>query len=265
MSFESSTDNYTVGKGQAYFDRKDEKNNYEGERNIGNVVSLNASVEIEKLDHYSTKRKYRLKDKSVVVEVNPKISLTLDEINAENFALLFLAEIKEVDQAASTSEETMTIAQDKVKPGYVIDLGKRFIDPDGFAVSAGDPSSGGVTYTSGVDYLLDAKSGKLQIYGNGSIDGSEDLEITYKLKKQKYKELSNFQRSNIEGRFTYVSDNAAGNNFIIEFWSVSFTPSGDTVLITDSAEWMQIQLEGEIQADEVGHPDSPFGRTIVTE
>ena len=62
-----------------------------------------------------------------------------------------------------------------------------------------------------------------------------------------------------------MSENAAGNNFQIEFWSVSFTPTGDTVLITDQAEWMQIELEGEIQADEVGHPDSPFGKTIVIE
>ena len=62
-----------------------------------------------------------------------------------------------------------------------------------------------------------------------------------------------------------MSENAAGNNFQIEFWSVSFTPTGDTVLITDQAEWMQIELEGEIQADELGHPESPFGKTIVIE
>jgi len=259
--FESSTENYTVGKGQAYFDRKDENGAYEGERNIGNVVSLSTSVEMEKLDHYSTKRKYRLKDKSVVIEVNPKLSLTLDEINAENFALLFLADVQEVEQTASTSDETMTIEAAKVKPGYVIDLGKCFIDETTFGVSG----AGGTDFASGTDYLLDARCGKLQIYGNGSIDGSEDLEITYRLASAKYKKLSNFQRSNIEGRFTYVSENAAGNNFIIKFWSASFTPTGDTVLITDSAEWMNIQLEGEIQADENGHPESPFGETIVIE
>lgn len=260
MSFESSTENYTVGKGQAYFDRKAENGAFEGERNIGNVVSLSASVEIEKLDHYSTKRKYRLKDKSVVVEVNPKISLTLDEINAENFALLFLADIKEVNQAASTADETMTIEAARVKPGFVIDLGKRFIKADGFSVEAG-----GNACVAGTDYNLDARSGKLHIFSAGNIDGSEDLTITYQVEAKKFKELSNFQRSNIEGRFTYVSDNAAGNNFQIEFWSVSFTPTGDTVLITDQAEWMQIELEGEIQADELGHPESPFGKTIVIE
>ena len=223
---------------------------------------MSTSVEMEKLDHYSTKRKYRLKDKSVVVEVNPKISVTLDEINAENFAMLFLAEIREVNQSASSTEETMTIDKSKVKPGFVIDLGKRFIDSSSFSVN---PGSGSAEYASGTDYHLDARSGKLHIYKNGSITGSEDLTVGYKLKAQKYKELSNFQRSSIEGRFTYVSDNAAGNNFIIEFWNVSFTPSADTVLITDQAEWMQIELGGEIQADEEGHPDSPFGKTIVIE
>ena len=112
MSFETSAENYTIGKGQVFFNRKQDNGTFEGWRNLGNVVSLSTSVEIEKLDHYTTRSKYRNKDKSVIVEVNPKLSMTLDEINAENFAFLFLADVQEIDQAASLTDETKTIASD---------------------------------------------------------------------------------------------------------------------------------------------------------
>ena len=260
MAFESSGENYTVGKGRGYFDRKDKADHYEGERKLGNIAFMSATVDMDKRNHYNNKGSFRFVDKSAVVAVTPKISVTLDEISVENLALLFLAEVREIEQAAS-GEETMSIERAKVRPGFVIDLGKRFLDADSFTVS----DSSGFTYTSGTDYQLDARSGKMQVCKGGALTGTEDLIISYKLKAQKYKELDNFQRSTIEGRFTYVSDNAAGKNFIIEFWHVSFTLSGNAVLLTDRTEWMRIELEGEIQADEKGHPDSPFGRTLVIE
>ena len=49
------------------------------------------------------------------------------------------------------------------------------------------------------------------------------------------------------------------------FWSVLFSLTGDTALLTDGAEWMQIELEGEIQGDNAGHPASPFGILTMVE
>lgn len=262
MSFETSAENYTVGKGQVFFNRKQDNGTFEGWRNLGNVVSLSTSVEIEKLDHYTTRSKYRNKDKSVIVEVNPKLSMTLDEINAENFAFLFLADVQEVDQAASLTDETKTIASAQIKPGYAIDLGAKFIDATSFKITDNGTAK---TFVAGVDYLLNPASGLVHIYQNGAIDGKEDITATYKLEARKYKTLANFQRSSIEGEFRYVSDNAAGSNMEIVFWSVSFSPTGDTALLTDGAEWMQIELEGEIQGDNAGHPASPFGILTMVE
>lgn len=257
MAFESGA-NWTVGKGRGYFDRRTRGGVYEGERDLGNIASMSVSVGMDKRNHMNTKGDFRYTDKSAVVQISPKITVTLDEINVENLALLFLADVSEREQAA-TGDETLTIAAARVRPGFVIDLGGRFIDPEGFSVTG----AGGTEYREGADWKLDARCGKLHVLKGGALDGAEDLTVTYRLKAQAYKRLDNFRRSTIEGRFTYVSDNAAGDNFIIECWNVSFILAGEAVFVTDRKELMRIQLVGDIQADEAWHPGSPFGKTTV--
>lgn len=258
MAFESSGANYTLGKGRGYFDRK-RGDAFEGERELGNIVSMSVSVEMDRRNHQNTKGDYRFTDKSVILSVNPKISVTLDEINAENLGLLFLADVRDASQDASASEQTMTIGAARVAPGRVIDLGLRFIDPDSFALAG----PGGAAYAPGADYRLDATSGKLHILGGGAITGAEDLSVAYSLAARRWRELRNYTRPRVEGRFTYVSDNSNGGNFIVEYPHVLFTLSGEAALITDREDTLRIGLEGEILADREGHPDSPFGRTIV--
>ena len=259
MAFESKGENYTVGKGCGYFNRLTRNGQYEGERNLGNIVSMNVIVNMDKRNHYNNKGNHRYIDKSAIVEVTPKVSIELDEITPENFALLFLANVNEVKQDA-TDLDTLTINNTLIKPGVVIDLGKHFINAETFAVTSGT----GETYTLGTDYRLDPKGGRLYILKNGAITGLEDINVTYSLLEQGYKEMHSFLRSSIEGRFTYVSDNSSGNNFIIEFWHVSFILNGNATLLTDRGEMMRIGLEGEIQEDK-GHPDSPFGKITVIE
>lgn len=259
MAFESRGENWTVGKGLGYFDRRAKNGVYEGERSIGNIANMSVSVNMDKRNHYNHKGDYRYIDKSAVVEVTPKVSLTLDEITPENFALLFLANVGEHEQAAS-GLETMIIDRARVRPGFVIDLGLRFIDPDTFEVA----DSGGDPYRAGTDYKLDPAGGRLHVFRNAGIIGADDLTVTYSLREQSCKVLNAFLRSSIEGRFTYVSDNSSGNNFIIELWHVSFTLTGAATLLTERGEMMRIGLEGEIQEDK-SHPDSPFGKVTVVE
>lgn len=259
MAFETNGANWTVGKGRGYFNRKAKNGAWEGERSIGNIASMSVSVNMDKRNHYNHKGEYRYIDKSAVVEVTPKVVIELDEITPDNFALLFLANVGEREQAAS-GLETMIIDRARVRPGFVVDLGLRFIDPETFSVT----DSGGRPYADGTDYRLDAASGKLHIFRGASIVGTEDLIVTYSLREQACKVMNAFQRSSIEGRFTYVSDNSSGNNFIIELWHVSFTLNGDAILLTDRSEMMRIGLVGEIQEDK-DHPDSPFGRITVVE
>ena len=257
MSIESSTEHYTVGRGQVFFNKKKSDGTYEGMRTLGNIKSFTTSVEVEKLFHYSTKSKYRKKDKTAIVEVSPKIKAVLDEINAENFAMFFMATITEVNQAV-VEDKTKAIAD--VKKGRVYDIGDCFINPVGF-----DLKVAAATKVLGTDYLCDFRTGKVTILTAGTIADDSDLDITYDLLAKKYKKLNAFNEGEIEGELFYASDNAAGTNQQITLWSVNIAPTGDTVLIAEGADWLNIELEGEVQDDSNNHPLEPFGRVVIVD
>lgn len=105
MALTPNPDNYTLGRGIVYFDKKDPTTGlYEGERDLGNAPAFTFSIDITSLEHFSSRSGLKAKDKRVITEVTPKFSFTLDEPNAENFALLTMADIEEISQIASDAE-----------------------------------------------------------------------------------------------------------------------------------------------------------------
>lgn len=118
-----STKNYTIGKGAAFFDKKDPATGlFTGERDLGNAPSLAFNIAIEELAHYSSRSKLRAKDVKEVSEVTPKFTFTLDEVNGENFAMLFMGSAEAIVQAASTLN---SVALTGVNEKRYYDLGKR--------------------------------------------------------------------------------------------------------------------------------------------
>ncbi len=93
--FASNPDNYTLGRGCIFFD------NGTGERELGNAPEFNIGVDVDLIEHFSSKSGLRIKDKRVVNELTPTLSFILDEINRENVADAFLADIETVVQSAS--------------------------------------------------------------------------------------------------------------------------------------------------------------------
>ncbi len=90
--FATNPDNYTLGRGCIFFD------NGTGERELGNSPEFNIGVDVDLIEHFSSKSGLRVKDKRVVNELTPTMSFILDEINRENIADAFLADIESVSQ-----------------------------------------------------------------------------------------------------------------------------------------------------------------------
>jgi len=105
MALTPSPDNYTLGRGIVYFNKKDQTSGlYEGERDLGNAPSFTFSIDLTALEHFSSRSGLKAKDQKVITEVTPKFTFTLDEINAENLALLTMADIEAISQLASAYE-----------------------------------------------------------------------------------------------------------------------------------------------------------------
>ena len=109
----SSTDNYSLGKGIVSFNQEINGQFY-GYLDLGNCPEFTFNVTIDKLDHYSSRGGLRAKDKSVISEITPALSFTLDEINADNLALLTFADKTTVNQkVALVTGETHKAYKDR--------------------------------------------------------------------------------------------------------------------------------------------------------
>lgn len=253
-------ENYTLGKGILYFDRKDvASGKYMGQRDLGNAPSFSFNIAIEKLPHYSSRGGIRSKDKEIITELNPTCSFTLDEITAENLEVLALASIEKVSQTgASVTDEA-----------HVAHLGRRITLAfrDVSAVTVKD-DSGVTTYAAGTDYLIDTtvkddKLGRILILEGGSITEGSTLHISYTYGTLEYKVVRAFKQTQVEGYLTFISDNPAGKQLEVHMWRVSLTPSGDTSFIGD--DWSTLGFQGELLKDEAGHPNSPYMDIIMGE
>jgi len=260
MGLSPSTDNYTLGKGVVYFNRKDSETGLStGERDLGNAPSFSFNIALEKLPHYSSRGGLKSKDKEIVSQMTPAIAFTLDEVNADNLALLTLADVETVEQVGnSVIDETH-----KAYLGKRISLNYRGIS----AVTVKDADTGMTTYDAGVDYKIDtslddAKIGRILILPSGDITEGQSLDISYTYATVTYTRIKAFAQTQVEGFLRFVSDNPAGDQQELKIWRVSLTPAGDTAMIGD--DWSTLGFTGEVLKDSTGHPDSPYMDIIMT-
>jgi hypothetical protein len=253
MANTPSPQNYTLGKGVLYFDKYDSSaGTYEGARDLGNSPEVSINIAPEKLEHFSSRGGLKVKDKSVVSEMNMKISFSLDEPNIENLAMMFMAEQEEVTQAAVTAG-TKGIAS--VKQGRYYDLGARGITAESVSVET-DPAGTPVVKTEGTDFVIDYVRGRIFIPYTSTIVDADEIEVSFDAAEQTYTKLKAMQETEIEGRLIFISDNPVGVNYDLTAHRASLTPSGDLSLIGE--DWMNLSYEAEIMKDETGHPDSPY-------
>lgn len=251
-------ENYTLGKGILYFNRKDmNTGEFMGERDLGNAPAFSFNIAIERLEHFSSRGGLRVKDKSIISQVTPSCSFTLDEITAENFEILALATVSEVKQVSGNETDEEHIAH----LGKYISLSKREVSN----VVVKD-NTAATTYVAGVDYLVekskkDDQLGRVFILATGNIGEGDNLKISFDYAQSSYKEVKLFTETQVEGELRFVSDNPAGTQTELRAWKVSLTPSSDTAFIGD--DWSTMSFSAEVLRDSENHPDSPYMSIIM--
>ena len=124
MALAPSTENYVLGKGRLFFNPLVSGANT-GEVALGNAPTLSFSLAVEKLDHFSSLAGLRAKDKTVVTEVSPTLSFTLDEVNRKNLEFLVMGSTSTLAQTASSNADTELTAA--AAEGIYYETGKRNI------------------------------------------------------------------------------------------------------------------------------------------
>lgn len=265
--------NYTLGRGRIYFARRDALGNLGGERYLGNTTEFNTNFESETLDHYSSDRGIREKDESVILQINRTASLTTDNISPPNVALFFFGDEQALTVAEATvTDEQIGITGIGVTKGMFYQLGTTAQNPSG-ARGVVSPGAGATAFTLsikdgadlelGVDYVLDAEMGRIEILETSNlIQGGEVLTAGYTVAASTRTRIISGS-SPIEGALRFVSANPTGANFDYYMPSVKLSPNGDYALKSD--EWQQIPFTVDVLKPENMEAIYVDGRpTLVT-
>lgn len=241
------SENYTLGRGELYFDKFVPGTfNKTGERYLGNSPELNLTTESETLDHFNSDRGIRVKDKSILLEKSDSGTFILDEISTENVALWFLGDVSVVAQSAATSV-VQNIPANRIKPGTYIQLGESLANPTGhrnvtLTSVTSDPV--GTTYSLNVDYTIDAELGRLYIVPGGAIDGTTPLIVTYDTAASTREQIVVGDGTTIEGALRFISYNPTGPRRDYYWPYVQLRADGDLALKGD--EWQQLSFAFDI-------------------
>src|SRR6266853_2445021 len=88
-----NADNYFLGRGSVYWRRKDPITGTLGAwRHLGNCPTLQFKATIKNLDHFSSLKGLKLKDKSVPIDANATLVVHLEEWTNDNLALAMMGD-----------------------------------------------------------------------------------------------------------------------------------------------------------------------------
>lgn len=267
------TEDYNLGRGVLYFAPL--INGVPGAyRDLGNAPEFTISLEVETLEHQSSRQGLKITDKEVTISQKVNLSLVLDEINHENLALLLSGEKGTVTNAAVAGiTEYEWIVGDESSTTNV-ELGRWYdiVNSSGlraYDITAGDltlatTNGSPVTLVLGTDYTVDAEMGRVFLLSTSTalataISGNEGitLELTAKPGAAAVNQVKALTQTNIAGALKFVSENPANNDQRTEFQfhQVSLKADGDTSFIGD--EFSTLNFTGVAEANVTADADSP--------
>lgn len=237
------SNNYTLGKGEIHFGQfLPSTQTPRGERYFGNTPELSFSAEQENLDHYSSDRGIRIKDQSVVLQLDYKGSFITDNISPENLAAFFLG-----DNLKTTVTSTPVAGESfpDIEKGLTYQLGTSSTYPAGVRkISSFVLKKGATVLVSGVDYVVDTDLARFTILETSvTLSHLDDLTADYTILASTRDRIIS-KSSTIEGSLRFIAVNPAGAQIDYFMPWVKITPNGDFAV--KGEEWQQLPFTIEI-------------------
>lgn len=264
--------NYTLGRGEVYFDPflPGTQTPSGSERYLGNTPEFNITFESENLDHYSSDRGIREKDRSVILQINRTGSLITDNVSAENIALFFFGSASALTVAQTTvASEQIGVTGIGVELGMFYQLGvssanrtgHRGIIHPGTGPTAFTITNGATPLVLGTDYVIDADLGRIEILPTApNVDDGDVLTVGYTAAASTRTRVISGSAP-IKGAIRYIAFNPEGADYDYYLPSVSLSPNGDYALKAE--EWQQIPFSVEILKPANGEAIYIDGRPLV--
>ena len=237
----SATSNVVIPRGKAYFAAFAPGTTIPGpEVYWGNTPGANLTGSVQKLDHFTADGPVRIKDRSIVTQVDYKGSLETDNVSDDALARFFLGSSATVTDAGATitAED-----HDAVPADAVVQLGISATRPAGARkVSAVTIKDGVTTKTLGTHYALDAATGRVHC-----LVAFADFKADYTIDSSTRTQVvsSGIQ---VRGAMRVMAENTEGINRDYYMPSVTLSPNGDLMLKGDGTNWMSLKFDLEVLA-----------------
>ena len=239
MTITPITNNYTVGRGEVHlagFPGGVYTPTPGGRRYIGNNPAFGFNITTQELDHMGMDHGVAELDMSITTSTTRAGSFTVDNIDSDNLAMLFLgsASTNSVTSATAISETFQTLIGAR---SYQLGMsaaspyGRRNITNVAVKVAT-------VTKTLGTDYTVDLARGTVRVLpaseGGTIVGGTDSIVVTYD-------QVAYSNRLVISGNTPFVgsgwfeADNPQGENKDYFMPYVRITPNGEFALKAENA------------------------------
>lgn len=236
---------YTLGRGRLFFDAfLPNTKTKTGERYFGNTPSLSLTIESESLDHFDADAGVRVKDDSVLLELNRTGAFVTDNIDPENVALFLLGQSSVQVQASATAQ---VYALNDVKKDRYYQIGAGPSNPSGLrSLAAFVLKKGVTTLVLGTDYTVELDLGRVYILPTSVtvLDG-DDLTAEFNVEAKSRSQIITSASSTIDGALRFIATNPKGTLLDYYMPYVRLSPNGEYAL--KGEEWQQIGFNLDIQ------------------
>lgn len=265
------TEDYNLGRGRIYLAELDATTGLPlAYRDVGNVPEFNVSLEVETLEHQSSRQGLKVVDKEVVISQKANISFQFDEINFENLALFLSGETASFTNPAFTASITaqQIAAAGAWSKGAWYELrdsnGDRLYDLDSVGGTLSiEYGATPTAMTINTHYTVDYKMGMVFIKaGAPGTPATDVLQFDYAsagtpVETETIDEVRGLTQSSAIVALKFISENPADEDHVTELQvhKISLKSEGDLALIGD--EWTTGQIQGAAEKNEDASPDSP--------
>lgn len=259
--------NYTLGRGKVYFDAfAPGTRTITGERYLGNTPEFGFAISAENLDHFDSDEGLRVKDDSVLLQLDRTASFTTDNIAPKNLALWFLGSESALVQASQTGQTSTLVG---VQKGLFYQIGRTTSNPAGARAITSVTVTDNATPTpnnipAANNYTVDLALGRIFIHEDAAaITNGMTLIVTYNVSASTRSRIVTAQNATLEGAMRFIAANPKGAQFDYFMPYVRLTPTGDFALKTD--EWQVIGFDVEVlKLDATTEAIYVDGRAVVT-
>lgn len=234
--------NYTLGRGEMHFGQfRPNTQIPRGQLYLGNTPELGFTAEQESLDHYNSDRGVRIKDESVLLQLDYAGSFVTDNISPENLAMFYLGESLTQTTAAATG---LTDEFTGVEIGRTYQLGTSDTSPSGVRqVENLVLEVTSVALVAGQDYVFDPVLGSFTLLeGATGVTEGDDISATYDIAASTRARVIS-RSMTIEGAMRFIAHNPAGDNLDYFMPWVKVTPNGDFQLKGDDWQALSFTIE----------------------